>query len=90
MSVLQIEDLVSQDEWFQARGSKLFANRTRWDWFLRKHRKFIASKGCIGQLGKQVVVRPDYLEHIINRLLINEARSRASKNQSVYQGLAND
>ena len=52
MSGLQIEDWVSQDEWFQARGSKLFANRTRWDWFLRKHRKFIASKGCIGQLGK--------------------------------------
>ena len=61
MSVLQIEDWVSQDEWFQTRGSKLFANRTRWDWFLRKHRKVIASKGCIGQLGKRVVVRPDYL-----------------------------
>ena len=90
MSVDKIEDWVTQDKWFQTRGSKLFANRTRWDWFLRKHRQAIASKGCIGQLGKQVVVRPDYLEHIINRLLINEARSRASKNQSVCQGLAND
>jgi hypothetical protein len=90
MSVDKIEDWVTQDKWFQTRGSKLFANRTRWDWFLRKHRQAIASKGCIGQLGRQVVVRPEYLEHIINRLLIDEARSRASKNRSVYQGLAND
>ena len=90
MPVLQIEDWVTQDKWFQTRGSKLFANRTRWDWFFRKHRKAIASEGCIGQLGKEVVVRPDYLEHIINRLLINEARSRASKNRSVHQGRENE
>lgn len=70
------EDWMTQDEWYQTRGSKLFANRSRWDWFFRKHRDEIVSLGCIGLLGRNLVVKPSWLENAINDLVVIEAQRR--------------
>lgn len=70
------EDWMTQDEWYQTRGSKLFANRSRWDWFFRKHREDIVSLGCIGLLGRNLVVKPSWLENAINDLVVIEAQRR--------------
>ncbi|MDG1799221.1 MAG: hypothetical protein P8H06_00950 [Luminiphilus sp.] len=70
------EDWMTQDEWYQTRGSKLFANRSRWDWFFRKHREEIVSLGCIGLLGRNLVVKPSWLENAINDLVVIEAQRR--------------
>jgi len=70
------EDWMTQDEWYQTRGSKLFANRSRWDWFFRKHREEIVSLGCIGLLGRNLVVKPSWLENTINDLVVIEAQRR--------------
>ena len=70
------EDWMTQDEWYQTRGSKLFANRSRWDWFFRKHREEIVSLGCIGLLGRNLVVKPSWLEEAINDLVVIEAQRR--------------
>ena len=72
------EDWMTQDEWYQTRGSKLFANRSRWDWFFRKHREEIVTAGCIGILGRSVVVRPSWLEQVIDDLVVREANARLS------------
>ena len=70
------EDWMTQDEWYQTRGSKLFANRSRWDWFFRKHKEEIVSVGCIGILGRNLVVKPDWLERVIDHLAVAEAKNR--------------
>ena len=70
------EDWMTQDEWYQTRGSKLFANRSRWDWFFRKYREEIVSLGCIGLLGRNLVVKPSWLENAINDLVVIEAQRR--------------
>ena len=70
------EDWMTQDEWYQTRGSKLFANRSRWDWLFRKHREEIVSLGCIGLLGRNLVVKPSWLENAINDLVVIEAQRR--------------
>ena len=70
------EDWMTQDEWYQTRGSKLFANRSRWDWFFRNHREEIVSLGCIGLLGRNLVVKPSWLENAINDLVVIEAQRR--------------
>lgn len=72
------EDWMTQDEWYQTRGSKLFANRSRWDWFFRKYRTEIVTAGCIGILGRSVVVRPSWLEQVIEDLVVREANARLS------------
>ena len=72
------EDWMTQDEWYQTRGSKLFANRSRWDWFFRKHRDEIVSLGCIGLLGRSVVVKPDQLEMIIDHLAVEKAKAQVT------------
>ena len=70
------EDWMTHDELYQTRGSKLFANRSRWDWFFRKHREEIVSLGCIGLLGRNLVVKPSWLENAINDLVVIEAQRR--------------
>ena len=76
MENVSTEDWMTQDEWYQTRGSKLFANRSRWDWFFRKHREEIVSLGCIGLLGRNLVVKPSWLENAINDLVVIEAQRR--------------
>lgn len=72
------EDWMTQDEWYQTRGVKLFANRSRWDWFFRKYRAEIVSVGCIGVLGRSVVVKPDQLEMVIDHLAVEKAKARVT------------
>lgn len=72
------EDWMTQDEWYQTKGVKLFANRSRWDWFFRKYRTEIVTAGCIGILGRSLVVRPSWLEQVIDDLVVREANARLS------------
>jgi len=72
------EDWMTQDEWYQTRGVKLFANRSRWDWFFRKYRAEIVSAGCIGVLGRSVVVKPDQLEVVIDHLAVEKAKAQVT------------
>ena len=70
------EDWMTQDEWYQTRGVKLFANRSRWGWFFRIYRAEIVSVGCIGVLGRSVVVKPDQLEMVIDHLAVEKAKAQ--------------
>ena len=75
---LKDEDWMTQDEWYQTRGVKLFANRSRWDWFFRKYRTEIVTAGCVGILGRRVIVRPSWLAQVIDDLAVHEANARLS------------
>ena len=76
MENVSTEDWMTQDEWYQTRGSKLFANRSRWDWFFRKHREEIVALGCVGLLGKSLVVKPSWLENVIDNIAVIDAQKR--------------
>lgn len=76
MENVSTEDWMTQDEWYQTRGSKLFANRSRWDWFFRKHREEIVALGCVGLLGKSLVVKPSWLENVIDDIAVTDAQRR--------------
>lgn len=76
MENVSTEDWMTQDEWYQTRGSKLFANRSRWDWFFRKHREEIVALGCVGLLGKNLVVKPSWLENVIDDIAVTDAQRR--------------
>ena len=73
MENVSTEDWMTQDEWYQTRGSKLFANRSRWDWFFRTHREEIVALGCVGLLGKNLVVKPSWLENVIDNIAVMNA-----------------
>lgn len=78
LKAFKTEYWMTQDEWYQTRGVKLFANRSRWDWFFRKYRTEIITAGCVGILGRSVVVRPSWLEQVIDDLAVHEANAKLS------------
>ena len=67
---------ISQDEWFEKSGKALFANRARWDWFFRNHKRELVEENVIGVLGRKVLVDSTRIAQVIERLIREDARRR--------------